>query len=428
MKRKLSRAASVESTVLPNGLKIMTEHMPTARSVSLGIWLRSGSRHETAAENGISHFIEHMVFKATKTREAEDIARALDEIGGHMDAYTSRELVCYNAKVLDEHLPQALDVLADLARNPLFREDDIAKEKSVVLEEMKMDEDSPEYQTHDIFCRNFWKDNSLGRPILGVPWTVRSFDSSTLKKYFKRYYSAPNILVTAAGQVKHAKFVKLVESYFGALPKRKPVPSLPTAATFARISARNKPSLEQVQMCLGAPACSISNPERYSGFVLNTILGGGMSSRLFQNIRERQGLVYNISTDLTLYRDTGCFGVYAGTSPDKLRQVVTSTMEEIRRIKQDRVEDSELVRAKANLKGSIVLGLESSSSRMSNLARQDIFFGSFTDVDEAIARVEAVTADEVRDFADRYLRGSDLALTVLGPLAGVKFTRKDLAC
>lgn len=428
MAKHFNRSAAIETTVLPNGLKVMTETMPGARSVSMGLWLRSGSRRETAAENGISHFIEHMVFKGTEKRGTQDIARELDSIGGYSDAFTGKELVSFNAKVLDEHVPRAFDILADLVLRPLFRKEDLAKEKSVVLEEIKMDLDSPESQTHELFCRKFWKEDPLGWPILGSPKTVKGFTQEMLREYWGRHYVANNILISAAGKVKHDKFVRMVEKEMGGMPKRAKLPSMPAVEVFPQIGILNKPSLEQVQLCIGAPSYPMGHERRYACYLLNNILGAGMSSRLFQNVRERQGLVYHISSDLTLYRDSGAMGVYAGTSPATARRVVESVMEEFRAIKNGPVTEDELRRAKDNLKGSVVLGLESASSRMSNLARQEIFFGKFCDIDETIASIEAVTAADIQEIAGRFLKSENLALAVVGPMEGMKFSRRDLVC
>ena len=421
-------SSHVETTTLPNGVKIVTERMPHLRSVALGIWVRSGSRRESPADNGISHFMEHMVFKGTKRRSAEDIARAFDSIGGHMDAFTSREMVSFNAKVLDEHLPLAFDVLADLVTHPVLRPDDIEKEKGVVLEEIKMDADNVEYQTHELFCRNFWKGDAIGRSILGTAKTVKAITPDSLRAHFKSTYIAPNLLVTAAGRTEHADIVKLTEATLGKLPKRKPLPELPIAQTSPQISLKEKKAVEQAHLCLGAPSFPMPHPQRFVAYTLNNILGGGMSSRLFQNIREQQGLCYSIISELTSYRDTGCLAVYAGTSPETLRRVIDSIRHELTRLKNDPVSPEELRRSKDNLKGSIVLGLESTSSRMSNLARQEMFFGRHAEIEEILERIEAVTAAEVQQVANEFLNPAKMGLTVMGRLNGQRFTRKDLHC
>lgn len=428
MAHKLFAKRSVERTVLPNGITVMTERMPQARSVSLGIWLKAGSRWEKPEEGGISHFIEHMVFKGTQNRDAEAIASSLDLLGGHMDAFTSREMVSFNAKVMEDHLPIAYDVLSDLLLRPLFRQEDVAKEQGVVLEEIKMDQDSPEYQTHELFCRNFWKNNALGRPILGTPESVKRFDSTSIRKYFQKSYQPPNLLVTMAGQIRHSQAVRLVEKSFGLLPPGKRLPRPAAPKTYAEIAVVNKPSLKQVQLCLGAPMPPVTSKWRFTSYLLNNILGGGMSSRLFQNLRERNGLVYSVASELSLYRDTGCMGIYAGTSAKSLPRLLQLTMEEFQKLKHDKVSEEELRRSKENLKGSIVLGLESSSSRMSNLARQEIFFGEPQDLDQILDQIESVTREQVRELAGKTLLAKLLGLTVLGRTEGQQFTRQHLSC
>jgi len=417
----------IERTVLDNGLTIVSEHMRHVRSVTLGIWVLNGSRRETAEQNGITHFIEHMVFKGTSHRTAEEIARSVDSIGGNLDAFTSKENVCFSAKVLDEHVPIAFEVLADLVLNPLFREEDIEREQGVILQEIKMDEDNPDYLVHEIFTQNFWKDHPLGRPILGTKETVRQLRQAKLFDYYRTCFSPDNLLIAAAGNLEHGRLVELVQRWFEGM---KPVPNghkdLPPA-THARIVLRNKKQLEQVQICLGLPAQSLMSEERYAWSVLNTVVGGGMSSRLFQNIRERQGLAYAVFSDLNPYRDAGLFGVYAGTSAKTVRQVVDSILKELRDLRQNPVPAEELRRAKDNLKGSLMLGLESTGARMSNLARQQIYFGRFIGLNEMLERIEAVGAEDVQQITSQAFDPSRMALTVLGNLNGLRITRADLA-
>src|SRR5215472_1059968 len=280
---------NIQREVLPNGLTVLTETMEHIRSVSIGIWLRTGSRDEESEANGISHFLEHMVFKGTKTRTAEDIARQVDSIGGNMDAFTAKECICFNIKVLDEHLPIALDVLCDLVLNPIFDAEDLRRERGVILEEIKMDEDNPDYLVHEIFTQNFWKDHPLGKPIAGTKESVRKFDQELLISYYGRHIHPGNLIIAAAGNLNHRKFVELVGERFQTMkPNKNGLHSGPPAIQ-SRIVMRNKKALEQVQICVGVPSHPISHDMRYTCYVLNTLLGGGMSSRLFQNIRERQG-------------------------------------------------------------------------------------------------------------------------------------------
>ena len=415
-------------TRLANGVRVISEAMPHVRSVSVGVWIGSGSRRETGERNGISHFIEHMLFKGTTRRSAEDIARSVDSIGGNLDAFTAKELVCFNTKVLDEHLSLAFDVLADLVLHPLFREEDIEKEKGVILEEIKMEADSPDYLVHEIFSSNFWKDHPLGKPILGTRETVKRFDRGMIQGFYASVYVPSNLIVTAAGNLTHERLVALVREHFETLPPGPPPPPDNIPSTHARIALRNKKALEQVHMCLGVPSYPLPHAERFACYVLNTLLGGGMSSRLFQNIRERQGLAYAVFSELNPYRDTGCLSIYAGTSLESAPKVVESITNEFRDLKEQRVSDEELRRAKDHLKGSLMLSLESTASRMSNLARQEMYFGHFFSLDELVESIEMVTADDVRRIAQTFFDPRQIALTVLGNLENFKIGREDLAC
>jgi predicted Zn-dependent peptidase len=415
-------------TSLANGVRVITEAMPHVRSVAVGVWIDSGSRRETSEQNGISHFIEHMLFKGTTSRSAEDIARSVDSIGGNLDAFTAKELVCFNTKVLDQHLSQAFDVLADLVLHPMFREEDIEKEKGVILEEIKMEEDSPDYLVHEIFSSNFWKDHPLGKPILGTPQSVKRFDRGMIHAYYEAIYAPANLLVTAAGNLTHDRLVALVRGHFETLPPRQPLAPDTIPATHARIALRNKKALEQVHLCLGVPSYPLPHHERFACYVLNTLLGGGMSSRLFQNIRERQGLAYAVFSELSPYRDTGCLSIYAGTSLESARKVVESITNEFRQLKQQPVNDEELRRAKDHLKGSLMLSLESTASRMSNLARQELYFGHFFSLDALLESIEAVTADDVQRIAQTFFDTRQIALTILGNLENFKIGREDLVC
>jgi predicted Zn-dependent peptidase len=421
-------ARDIETTTLANGLRVITEAMPHVRSVSVGIWIGSGSRRETADQNGLSHFIEHMLFKGTSKRSAEDIARSVDSIGGNLDAFTAKEQVCYNTKVLDEHLSQAFDVLADLVLHPTFREEDIEKEKGVILEELKMEADSPDYLVHEIFSSNFWKDHPLGKPILGTRETVKKYDRAMLQSFYSAVYAPANMIITAAGNLSHERMAALVRQYFEEVAPGEPLGSDPVPGTHARIALRNKKALEQVHMCLGVPSYPLPHEERFACYVMNTLLGGGMSSRLFQNIRERQGLAYAVFSELNPYRDTGCLSIYAGTSIESAPKVVQSILKEFRQLKQQTVTDEELRRAKDHLKGSLMLSLESTGSRMSNLARQEMYFSRFFTLDELVESIELVTADDVQRIAQTFFDPKQIALTVLGNLENFKIGREDLAC
>ncbi|MGH7463371.1 MAG: M16 family metallopeptidase, partial [Longimicrobiales bacterium] len=342
---------------------MLTEQMEHLRSVSIGIWLKTGSRHEEPEANGVSHFLEHMVFKGTRNRSAEEIARQIDSIGGNMDAFTAKECICFNAKVLDEHLPIALDVLSDLVLTPVFDPQDLVRERGVILEEIKADEDNPDYLVHEIFTQNFWKDHALGKPILGTKETVKRFDQPLVMDYYRRFVTPGNLIVSAAGNLVHRHFTDLVAEKF------RPLEAAPNGLrevapqSHARITLRNKKALEQVQICLGVPSHHIAHERRHAAYLLNTVLGGGMSSRLFQNVRERQGLVYAIYSELNPYRDTGCLSVYAGTSLETAPRVVESVVSEFRKLKSELIPADELRRAQDQLKGSLMLSLESSTAR-----------------------------------------------------------------
>jgi predicted Zn-dependent peptidase len=402
--------------------------MPYVRSVSLGVWVASGSRVEQGAENGISHFIEHMVFKGTENRSAEDIARSVDSVGGGLDAFTSKELVSYNTKVLDEHMPFALDVLSDMVLNPLFRAEDIEKEKGVILEEIKMEADTPEFVLHEAFLSNFWKAHGLGKPILGTRDTVKKFERGMLLDFYGRVYSPSNIVITAAGNVDHAVLCRLVEEKFARMNVTEAPPTSTTPQAHAPIILKKKDSLEQVHIALGVPSIAMAHARRYPLYVLNTVLGGGMSSRLFQNIRERQALAYAVYSELNLFSDTGCFTVYAGTGVETAKQVVLSVVQEMRHLREELISVEELRRSKDHLKGSLMLSLESTSSRMSNLARQELYFDRFITPEEMIESIEQVTREDVQEIAEEYFRPEDVAVAMLGRIGGIEITRDELSC
>ena len=418
----------IERATLPNGIRIVTEAMPYVRSVSLGVWVGSGSRVEHGPENGVSHFIEHMLFKGTKNRSSEDIARSVDSIGGGLDAFTSKELVSYNTKTLDEHLPFAFDIVSDLVLNPLFREEDIEKEKNVILEEIKMEADQPEFVLHETFLSNFWKGHTLGKPILGTKDTVNKFRREMLSDFYGRIYSSSNILITAAGNLKHHEIVRLVEDKFAGLQVRQRPLAGPVPKPHAPIIIKKKQSLEQVHITMGVPAYPLAHASRFPLYILNTVLGGGMSSRLFQNIREKQGLAYAVYSELNLFSDTGCFTIYAGTGVETARQVISSVTREFRILKDELIDEDELRRAKDYLKGSLMLSLESTSSRMSNLARQELYFDRFMSLDEMLDSIESVTREQVQNVAAEFFQAENIGLAMLGRLSGTSVSREDLAC
>jgi predicted Zn-dependent peptidase len=419
---------NIEITHLNNGIRIVTERLDYVRSASIGIWIGTGSRIEDKPESGISHFLEHMLFKGTHRRSAEQIAMEMDSLGGHMDAYTTKELVNYGTKVLDERLPEAFDVLSDLVLNPVFREEDLEKEKGVILEELKMEFDNPEYLVHDLFVRNFWGDHPLGWPIIGNQETIKSFGKDQLRAYWQQVYSPENLLITAAGNIEHSSFVALADATFGSL---KPVGfsgeiSQPSGHSF--IELQNKDSLEQMHVLLGVPTYSLVDSRRFATYVLSTILGGGMSSRLFQKIREQRGLAYAVFSELNLYRDSGAFQFYAGCAPETAKEVVQLIMEEIRAIKKDGVTAEELRRAKDNLKGGTALSMEGSGSRMNNLARQALFHDRFFSIEEMLLQIEGVTLEQVQAVAVDCFVAEKIGLAMLGRTEGIKIEAADLIC
>ncbi|WP_047486861.1 pitrilysin family protein [Terriglobus sp. TAA 43] len=424
-----SNERNIRRTTLPNGMMVLTERMPHVRSISLGVWIGTGSRDEQAEENGLSHFVEHMVFKGTTTRSARDIARETDAIGGNLDAFTGKETVCFNIKVLDTNVPAAMNILSDLVLNPTFSADDIAREQSVVLEEIKMDEDNPDYLIHEIHTANFWKNDPLARSILGTAKTVSSFDEAAVRRFHSERFVPSNMVFSAAGHLEHEEMIAEVTRYFGALAATPGTTTrFPEPSATPHITLRNKKSLEQVQICLGVPAPRVDHPDRYALYLLSSILGGGMSSRLFQSVREEAGLAYSIYSELSPFRDTGALSIYAGTSIEKTQEMLHLILEEFRRIKAEPVSEDELDRAKNQSKGNIVLGLESSSSRMSNLARQQMYYGRFNTVDDIIADVDRVTAADVQRLAVELLKPERISLTLLGNLGELKITRDDLTC
>jgi predicted Zn-dependent peptidase len=420
------QASPIKQTVLDNGFTIITERMDHVRSASVGIWVRSGSRHEAAALNGISHFIEHTLFKGTRNRTSREIAVESDAIGGHVDAFTSREVASYYVKVLDEHLPRAFDLLADLVSTPLFANEELNRERNVVMEEIKMVEDTPDDLVHEVFVANFWPDHPLGRSILGTADTLATFDHERVADYFYNMYTPRNLVVAGAGNIEHERFVDMVARYLSGLKDR----PLDLSASAPRHAARRivlDKDLEQTHLVLGTCCPSMTSADRYSVHVLNVILGGGMSSRLFQTIREEHGLAYAVYSGVNAYTDAGYLSVYAATSPEQVTDVIRLSVEEFDKFKREPVTEAELQRAKDQLKVSIMLSLESTSARMSNLARQEIFFGRQFTLDEILERIDQVTVADVQRVAGEIFCGDGLAITALGQLGSLDLDRAQIA-
>jgi len=404
----------VTAETLPSGLRLLTEAMPHVRSVTVGVWLTRGSRHESDIQSGIAHFVEHMLFKGTTSRSAQRIAQEIDSIGGQLDAFTAKEFASYYIKVLDEHVPVAIDLLADMVMRPALAPDDVVKEQAVILEEIKMVEDAPDDLVHEVFAQQFWSKHPLGRPILGTPDTVSSFASEGLRDYFDSTYVAPNLIVAAAGHLDHAEIRALVERAFADVRTRGLGATTAPPAVTPGVALRHK-DIEQSHVCLGTPAYHHAHDDRHALYVLNTLLGGSMSSRLFQHIREERGLAYAVFSNLATYSDAGAITVYAGCANDKVSEVVDLSLVELRALRAVPVPDDELRRAKDHLKGSLMLNLESTSSRMSHLARQFITFGRYYSLDEILSSIEAVRTDDVQRVAGELFKDEGLVATVVGP-------------
>jgi len=400
---------------LPNGIRIVTEAMPHVRSVAVGIWVETGSRVEPEERGGVSHLIEHLVFKGTNTRSAEEIARAIDSVGGQMDAFTAKEQTCFYVSVLDDHLALAADLLTDILMHPLFAAADIEKEKAVVLQEIKMVEDTADDLVHDLFAEQVWAGHPLGRPILGRWDVVRGLDGAVIRRHFEEEYVPERIVIAAAGHLEHDQVVELFASRFNGFHRPAGAREVAPPRLHAGIHMVHKP-LEQVQLVVGFPGSPETAPDRYALYLLNDVLGGSMSSRLFQEVRERQALAYSVHSGLQSYRDTGLFYIYAGTDAASFAKVIKALMKELRSLKKDGVRAEELARSKEHLKGSLMLSLESTSSRMNRLAKQELRFGTFYSLDEMLSSIEAVQPSEVEAMISRTLDEEQLTLLTLGPI------------
>ncbi|MEK6700499.1 MAG: pitrilysin family protein [Nitrospirota bacterium] len=401
---------------LSNGIRVVSETLPKSRSISIGVWVKVGSRHESKELGGVSHFIEHMFFKGTEKRSARDIATEIDSLGGEMNAFTSQETTTYYVKVLDEHLAPAIEILADILLGSKFDPAEMEKERKVILEEIKGVEDTPDDFIHELFTNTVWPDNSLGRPILGTKETIKSLKHTDIIAYIENYYGPKEIVISVAGNFEHARLIELLDNAFGKLT-RTGVPKQETTPVFTRALTVRKKQLEQVQVCLGCKGLNYTHEDRYVNLALNTVLGNSMSSRLFQEVREQNALAYSIYSYVTAYRDTGLLTVYAGTDPANALQAVRLIMKELKKIRDEGITPAEELRVKNQTKGSLVLSLESSNSHMSRLARQEINFGKYHSVDDIIKSVEKVTAGQVQRLAQQYFTSENISLSILGPLA-----------
>jgi predicted Zn-dependent peptidase len=421
----------VKSTRLPNGIVVLTEHMPGLRSVTAGIWVRRGSRHEPSELNGICHFIEHSVFKGTRRRSAREIAVETDRLGGNLDAYTTHEMTGFATKVADTSLPQAIDLIIDLVAHPRFEQEDLEREQKVILEEMKMVEDTPDELLGELFNAAYFPDQPLGRPIEGTRETVSSFDHKKTVAFHGEEFSYNNLVVAAAGNVEHDRLVDLVATAFGGceggvgLRSEKIASPLPQSA--APILVEQKAELEQAHLVIAAPWPSALNEDRYAASLLASIIGGGTSSRLWQKIREERGLAYSVGAGATAFSDVGVFSIYAGTSPQQVDEVVDLSVSALRDVVRERVSDDELRIAKEQAISSILLGLESSSARASTLARQEIIHGCRISPDDVIVKIRAITPDDLTEIARTYFKSESLALGALGNLNGFEVDRSRLS-
>jgi predicted Zn-dependent peptidase len=402
-------------SVLPDGIRVLTERMPHVRSVAVGVWVETGSRREPESRGGISHLIEHLVFKGTATRSAEEIARTMDSVGGQMDAFTTKEHTCFYVQVLDAHLPLAVELLTDILLHPRFDAEELEREKQVVLQEIKMVDDTPDDIVHDIFAAQIWRDHPLGRPILGTKELVTGFSRDLVGAHFAEEYVPPKVIIAVAGNATHEQVVELFARGFNGFRRVPIARSDTTPELLAGVNIVHK-QLEQVHVVMGFPGLSQSAPERYALFLLNDVIGGSMSSRLFQEVRERQGLVYAIHSGVQAFLDTGVLYLYAATDPGNFSKVLKAVLKELRALKKNGITTEELTRAKDHLKGSLMLSLETSSSRMNRLAKHEMHLGTFLTMDDMIRAIEGVEHEQVQALVSELLDEERLALTTLGPL------------
>lgn len=405
-----------KKTVLKNGIRVVTERISYVRSVTFGVWIDVGSRDEASDERGISHFIEHMFFKGTKKRTAKEIAASLESVGGALNAFTGREHTCYFARVLDEHLHIAIDVLADILKNSLLNPSDFEREKTVILAEVKDLEDSPEDVAHDLLMNNIWQDQPLGRPIIGDTESIQRMSRNKLIDFIKRNYVSPKMVIAASGNLNHQDLVRMVEEEFQ-FQKSDGIfeTAQPTLEPDQKKTVINRKTA-QTHICLGVPTFPYKDKRRYPAFILSNILGGGMSSRLFQNIREKLGLAYNLYTFVDFFEDTGVFGIYLGTHKKNTVQVFDLVLKEMRRIKKDSLSRQELAHAKYQLKGNLMLSLESTTSRMNRVARYELLLNKYVDLDETIRSINKVKGAEVTEVAKGLLNLDKLSAVILGPV------------
>jgi len=413
-------------TILPSGLTVLVETLPYVRSVALGYYLRSGSAVESEEHGGASHFLEHLVFKGTANRSTAEIAQVVDILGGDVDAFTGKEYTSFYAHVLDEQLPIALDLLTDLVTSPRFDQADVEMERGVILEEIKMVEDTPDDLVHEIFVTSFWPDHPLGRPILGTEETIRQIERTRIIEHYQETFQPSNVIFAASGNIRLEDVLPFLEKHFPVSTqqpfRREWTPPTPRQ----HVILREKRELEQVHLCLGSRGYPQQGMERYAAALFNAVLGGSMSSRLFQRIREKEGLVYTVASYHNGYLHGGYEAIYAACAPKNLKRVLDITLAEMRKIKSEGATAKELADAKLHLKGSILLSLESTISRMSGIARQEYYFGRQFSADEIIEHVDAVTLDDIREVARTIVDPESLSLTLLGNMKDPGITTESL--
>ena len=409
----------VKKTILNNGIRILSKNIPHARSVSMGIWVNAGARDEAPSENGLSHFIEHMIFKGTKKRSALQIAKEFDSIGGNTNAFTSMENTCYHAKVMDTHLDTMVDILSDIFLCSAFESIEVEKERTVIVQEIAMTEDAPEEYIHTLSGHTYWGDNPLGQSILGSRENILSFETETIRNFFSRLYQPEHILISIAGNVEHDHFVNLIRQQFELIKASNdlPVRTTPTGRSKVAIYSRD---IEQVHICISTKGLSITDPERYAFSLINTILGGNMSSRLFQEIRENRGLAYSVYSFISPHVDTGMFGVYGGVNPENDRETIDIILDEMLKLKEIPVDLTELQSAKEYTKGNLMLASESIDSQMVRLAQNEIHFGRYIPLQEVVDKIEKIKVDDIIDTASTLFDNDRLAITLLGPVSDKK--------
>ena len=406
---------SYKKTILDNGISVVSEKIPASHSICIGVWIKVGSRYEDAGNNGISHFVEHMGFKGTKTRNSFEIAKSLESVGGNLNAFTGKELTCYFAHILNKDLALAIDILSDITGNALFENDDIANEKDIIIEENNSIEDAPEELVYEYFHKHLFLRHPLGFPVLGETKNIKSFTRKALIDFWKRNYDPHRVVISASGDVDHIELTKLIDKFF----------SFPSGVKTRRVRGKRETKggrtviekdIAQTHICMGTIGCSYRKREKYPLMLLTTLLGGGMSSRLFQIIREKHALAYSVYTFTEFLSDSGIFGIYAGTEKEKVSRVMELIFRELKKMRDKRVSERELDRIKSQLTGNLMLGLESVSSRMTRLAKMELYLGHYYSLENVIKEISSITADDVLETANKILDEDKIYTTILGSI------------